>query len=188
MFSDTGPGQPAGRQQSSDTTEASRDMYTGKQASLQTSHGTIVIEFYDTDAPLAVENFIRLAQSGYYEGVTFHRVVKDFVIQAGDPTGTGAGGESAFGKTFADELNPSSASYQAGYRKGVVAMANRGPNTNSSQFFIMLKDNPLPHLYTIFGRVISGQDVVDAIGLVPTDRSDKPLDPVVIQKVVITDK
>lgn len=162
-----------------------QDDYQGKTAFLKTNKGDITLEFYADDAPKTVENFIRLAESGYYNGVIFHRVVKDFVIQAGDPTGTGAGGESIFGVTFNDELNPEADSYKQGYKKGVLAMANRGPNTNGSQFFIMLKDNPLPHLYTIFGKVTNGQDVVDEIGLVLVDQNDKPLEDVVIESVTI---
>jgi len=161
------------------------DKYKNKIAVLKTSMGDIELAFFPEDAPKAVENFIRLAESGYYNGVTFHRVVKDFVIQGGDPTGTGAGGESVFGPTFEDELDPSTPSYQRGYKKGVLAMANSGPNTNGSQFFILLKDNPLPHLYTIFGEVLSGQDVVDKIGLVEVGLGDKPLVDVVIEQVII---
>jgi cyclophilin family peptidyl-prolyl cis-trans isomerase len=152
--------------------------------------GKITVEFYDQDAPKAVENFLRLANAGYYDCLTFHRVAKGFVIQGGDPTGTGSGGDSAFGSPFADELNPSAASYKAGYRHGVLAMANAGPNTNTSQFFIMLGDVQLDHLYTIFGKVVSGLDVVDKIGQVditpelgPTD--GKPVTPVVMQSVKI---
>ena len=152
--------------------------------------GKIDLELYDKDAPLAVQNFLRLAESGYYNCLTFHRIAAGFVIQAGDPNGNGTGGVSAFGKPFADELNPSTPSYQAGYVKGVLAMANSGPNTNGSQFFIMLADNQLPHNYTIFGKVTSGLDVVDKIGQVPinpemgtTDGSPKT--PVVMQSVTI---
>jgi cyclophilin family peptidyl-prolyl cis-trans isomerase len=152
--------------------------------------GNITLEFYDKDAPLAVENFLRLANAGYYDCLTFHRVAKGFVIQGGDPKGDGSGGQSAFGKPFTDELNPDSVSYKAGYVKGVLAMANSGPNTNGSQFFIMLGDLPLDHKYTIFGKVTLGQDVVDKIGQVditpvmgPQDGS--PLVPVVMTKVMI---
>lgn len=156
--------------------------------------GDITVELYDKDAPKTVENFLRLANSGYYNCITFHRVAKGFVIQGGDPTGTGSGGESSFGGEFADELNPETPSYKAGYKKGVLAMANRGPNTNTSQFFIMLADGQLPHSYTIFGKVSSGLDVVDKIGAVdinpgpfgPTDGSPKT--PVVIEKAVIKAK
>ena len=156
-----------------------------KTALLKTSMGDIELEFYPKDAPKAVENFLTLAERGYYNGVIFHRVVKDFMIQGGDPTGTGRGGESMHGGDFEDELNLETESYRAGYQKGVLAMANRGPNTNSSQFFIMLKDNPLPHLYSIFGKVSSGQEVVDQIGLVPVDADDRPVTPVIINEVII---
>ncbi|MDP2932777.1 MAG: peptidylprolyl isomerase [bacterium] len=150
--------------------------------------GKITIEFYPEDAPKTVENFLGLAKKGYYNGAIFHRVIRDFMIQGGDPTGTGRGGESIFGAVFGDELNPTTASYQAGYRKGVVAMANRGPNTNGSQFFIMLKDSSLDHLYTIFGHVVAGQEAVDSIGATQTDKDDKPVTPVVIKEVIIKDK
>jgi len=161
------------------------DDFSNKTVTLKTSEGDIDLVFYPEDAPKAVENFIRLAESGYYDGVTFHRVVRDFVIQAGDPTGSGSGGESIFGGDFEDELDPSTVSYQAGYKKGVLAMANRGPNTNSSQFFIILADNPLPHLYTIFGEVKSGIKVVDEIGQVAVNSGDKPLEDVIIEKAVV---
>ncbi len=152
--------------------------------------GKMVLEFFDKDAPKAVENFLRLTDAGYYDCITFHRVAKGFVIQGGDPTGTGGGGESAFGSAFQDELDASTKSYQAGYKKGVLAMANSGPNTNGSQFFIMLDTVPLDHNYTIFGQVVSGLDVVEKIGQVaitpkmgPTDGS--PVEPVVMQSVKI---
>lgn len=139
-----------------------------KQAVLDTSMGKIVIQLYDQDAPKTVENFVCHIQQGYYNGVTFHRVAHGFVIQGGDPQGTGQGGVSVYGDTFEDELYPDTPSYQAGYVKGVVAMANRGPNTNGSQFFILLGDKPdLEHKYTIFGKVAAGQDVVDKIGALP---------------------
>lgn len=147
---------------------------------IETNKGTIVFETYDTDAPKTVENFITLAKKGYYNGVIFHRVIKDFMIQGGDPSGNGTGGP---GYTFADELNPNTESYKNGYARGVVAMANAGPNTNGSQFFIMHKDYPLPHNYTIFGRVISGIEVVDAIANAPRDGFDKPLEKIVMNKV-----
>ena len=150
---------------------------------LQTTMGDITFETYDTDAPNTVNNFITLAQKGFYDNVIFHRVIKGFMIQGGDPTGTGRGGP---GYTFADELNPSTPSYQAGYQTGVVAMANAGPNTNGSQFFIMLADTPLPHSYTIFGKVTKGQDVVDAIGNLPVDANDRPLTPPAIKDVIVT--
>ena len=147
--------------------------------------GDITFETYDADAPKAVQNFITLAQKGFYKNLTFHRVIKGFMIQGGDPSGNGAGGP---GYSFEDELNPATDSYKQGYIKGVVAMANAGPNTNGSQFFIMLQDTPLPHSYTIFGKVITGQDVVDAIGNVKTNSSDKPLDKVIIKSVTVNTK
>lgn len=155
--------------------------------------GEIKVQLYDQDAPKTVENFLRLTNAKFYDCMTFHRVAKNFVIQGGDPTGTGSGGLSAFGGEFADELNASTASYKAGYAKGVLAMANRGPNTNTSQFFIMLDDVELPKNYTIFGKVVAGLDVVDKIGavqIVPqlgaTDGS--PVEPIVIESAVISDK
>lgn len=149
---------------------------------LQTSAGDIQFETYDADAPKAVENFVTLAQRGFYDGLAFHRVIKSFMIQGGDPKGDGTGGP---GYAFEDELNPATESYQKGYRRGVVAMANSGQNTNGSQFFIMHQDYQLPHLYTIFGTVVAGQDVVDAIAEVPTGPNDKPLQPVFIKNVVV---
>ncbi|MDP3785205.1 MAG: peptidylprolyl isomerase [bacterium] len=149
---------------------------------LKTNFGEIQFETYDTDAPKAASNFITLAQKGFYNGLTFHRVIKGFMIQGGDPLGNGTGGP---GYTFEDELNPAAPSYQEGYKKGVVAMANAGPNTNGSQFFIMLEDTPLPRNYTIFGKVAKGQEVVDAIGQVPTGFNDRPKTAVVIQSVLV---
>ncbi|HUZ92694.1 MAG TPA: peptidylprolyl isomerase [Candidatus Paceibacterota bacterium] len=151
---------------------------------LKTSLGDITFATFDDDAPKTVQNFITLANKGFYNNVIFHRVISGFMIQGGDPTGTGTGGP---GYSFADELNPSTPSYQAGYVRGVVAMANAGPNTNGSQFFIMLQDTSLPHNYTIFGKVVSGQDVVDAIGNLPTNSNDRPLNPPVIKNVVVAD-
>jgi cyclophilin family peptidyl-prolyl cis-trans isomerase len=128
---------------------------------IETNKGTIVFETYDADAPATAKNFVDLANKGFYNGVIFHRVIPGFMIQGGDPTGTGRGGP---GYKFADELNPSTESYKKGYVKGTVAMANSGPNTNGSQFFIMLEDNlSLPPNYTIFGKVTKGQDVVSKI-------------------------
>jgi cyclophilin family peptidyl-prolyl cis-trans isomerase len=149
---------------------------------IQTNKGTIVFETYDADAPNTVNNFITLANKGFYNGLIFHRVILGFMIQGGDPTSTGAGGP---GYQFADELNPVTPSYQAGYVAGTVAMANSGPNTNGSQFFIMQADNPLPHLYTIFGKVLSGMDVVNSIAVVSVNSQDKPFTPVVMEKVTV---
>lgn len=150
---------------------------------IKTNMGDIAFETYDTDAPNTVNNFITLAQKGFYDGVIFHRVIDGFMIQGGDPTGTGMGGP---GYNFADELNPATESYKQGYKKGVVAMANAGPNTNGSQFFIMVADNPLPNNYTIFGKVVSGQDVADAISKVQTEANDKPVSEVKMEKVTVT--
>lgn len=147
---------------------------------IETNYGKIVFETYNEDAPNTVKNFITLANKGFYDGVIFHRVIPGFMIQGGDPSGNGTGGP---GYKFADELNPNTASYKAGYKKGVVAMANAGPNTNGSQFFIMHADYPLPNAYTIFGKVVSGQDVVDKIANVQTGANDKPVSPVTMTKV-----
>ena len=155
------------------------------QITLQTTMGNITFETYDADAPKATQNFITLTQKGFYNNLIFHRVIKGFMIQGGDPSGTGTGGP---GYSFEDELNPETDSYKQGYVKGVVAMANAGPNTNGSQFFIMLQDTLLPHNYTIFGKVIAGQDAVDAIGNVKTNSSDKPLDNVTIKSVTVNMK
>lgn len=147
---------------------------------LETNYGKIVIETYNEDAPNTVKNFVTLADKGFYNGLTFHRVIKGFMIQGGDPSGNGTGGP---GYKFNDELNPATPSYKAGYKKGVVAMANAGPNTNGSQFFIMHADYPLPNAYTIFGKVVEGQDVVDEIANVSVGASDKPVTPVVMKTV-----
>jgi cyclophilin family peptidyl-prolyl cis-trans isomerase len=149
---------------------------------IKTTLGDIQFETYDSDAPKAVNNFITLANKGFYNNVIFHRVIPGFMIQGGDPTGTGMGGP---GYKFEDELDPTTASYKAGYKKGVVAMANSGPNTNGSQFFIMLADYPLPNNYTIFGKVAKGQEVVDAIGALPRDANDRPLTPPLIKSVIV---
>jgi cyclophilin family peptidyl-prolyl cis-trans isomerase len=169
---------PAGYSVPSDCTGID---FNNDVAVLNTSLGTIKFQMYATDAPLAVVNFDCLIHRGYYNGIIFHRVIEGFMDQGGDPTGTGMGGTSVYGKNFADELNPSTASYKAGYQPGVLAMANAGPNTNGSQFFVMAVDYPLPNSYTIFGKVISGMDVVTKINQVQTDPStNKPLTPVTI--------
>ncbi len=150
-----------------------------KQVRITTNKGDIVIAFYPDTAPLAVSNFIYLASQGYYDNVIFHRVIKSFMIQGGDPTGTGRGGP---GYTFKDELGDDHT-----YTRGTVAMANAGPNTNGSQFFIMHQDYALPHDYTIFGHVTSGLDVVDAIATTTTDRADRPTSEIVMTKVAVED-
>lgn len=154
-------------------------------AAIQTNKGTIKFELLESDAPKTTENFITLAEKGYYDGVIFHRVIKGFMIQGGDPTGTGSGGEAAKGGRFNDEIDPSSTLYKTGYKKGVVAMANAGPNTNGSQFFIMHADYPLPPSYSIFGRVTDGLDIVDSIATTPTASGDRPVSDVKMEKVTI---
>ncbi len=154
-------------------------------ANIETNHGTIRFELLEQDAPNTTGNFIQLAGRGYYDGVIFHRVIKNFMVQGGDPTGTGRGGESAQGGKFADEINRSSEVYKTGYLAGTVAMANAGPNTNGSQFFIMHTDYQLPPNYTIFGRVVEGQDIVDKIANTATDRQDRPVQDVVMNKVTV---
>lgn len=151
---------------------------------IETTKGTIVFETYDADAPKTVGNFISLANKGFYNGLIFHRVIQGFMIQGGDPTGTGMGGP---GYKFADELDPNTPSYKAGYVRGTVAMANSGPNTNGSQFFIMQKDTSLPHNYSIFGKVVSGLDVVDAIAGAQRDGNDKPLQDIKMTKVTVAE-
>jgi cyclophilin family peptidyl-prolyl cis-trans isomerase len=143
---------------------------------LHTNHGAIEIELFPEDAPKTVENFTRLAGDGFYDGLIFHRVIPDFMIQGGDPTGTGSGGP---GYTFEDEPN------RHRVERGALAMANAGPNTNGSQFFIVTAE-ACPWLdgkHTVFGRVTSGMDVVDAISAVETDASDRPREEVTIQRV-----
>ncbi len=156
-----------------------------RKAVIQTNMGTIRFQLLESEAPKTTENFITLAEKGYYDGVIFHRVIKGFMIQGGDPTGTGRGGQSAWGGRFDDEINSSSEVYKRGYKAGTVAMANAGPNTNGSQFFIMHADYPLPPNYTIFGRVTEGQEVVNAVALTDRDRNDKPLSEVKMEKVSI---
>lgn len=151
-------------------------------ATIVTNKGTITIELFSNDAPKTVANFVKLAQKGFYNGVIFHRVIKNFMIQGGDPTGTGRGDP---GYKFEDELNANTDSYKRGYVRGTVAMANSGPNTNGSQFFIMHKDTPLPHSYSIFGRVTSGMDVVDAIAASKTDATDRPVEKITMTKVTV---
>ena len=157
---------------------------------IETTKGNIELELFESDAPKTVANFIGLTEQGYYNGIIFHRISKGFVIQGGDSTGTGRGGKSIYGKEFEDELNPSAPSYKEGYKRGTVAMANRGPNTNTSQFFIMLSDVPMPKNYTIFGKVTKGMNVVDsiaAVDIIPQmgDTDGKPKIDVVMKKVTV---
>jgi len=145
-------------------------------ANMNTTLGTIAIEFFDDDAPKTVENFRKLASDGFYDGVIFHRVIPDFMIQGGDPQGTGSGGP---GYTFEDEFN------QRKVVRGALAMANAGPNTNGSQFFIVTIDAApwLDGKHTVFGQVTAGIDAVDAIEATPTGRQDRPTDPPSIESI-----
>ena len=183
-------------------------------AVMRTSMGDISIRLFGKEVPRTVENFVTHAKEGYYDGLTFHRVINDFMIQGGDPTGTGCGGESVFGAAFEDEFHPALHNL-----RGALSMANAGPNTNGSQFFIVqAKEAPLqllslmrkypdsypaetidnyaavggtPHLdyrHSVFGQVFDGMDVVDAIAAVETDAADKPVKPVTIVSVDIEEK
>ncbi|HEX2153427.1 MAG TPA: peptidylprolyl isomerase [Acidimicrobiia bacterium] len=154
------------------------DLETSYSAKLETNQGDIVIELDAARSPVAVNNFVHLARDGYYDDVIFHRVVPGFVIQGGDPTGTGRGGP---GYKFRDELEGA-----GDYSRGTVAMANAGPNTNGSQFFICLDDVGLPHSYTIFGQVAEGMEAVDAIAGLPL-QGERPTEDAVIQSVEITE-
>ncbi len=155
---------------------------TNPHVVLETNQGSIEVELYPDIAPKAVKNFIELSKKGYYNGVVFHRVIKRFMIQGGDPTGTGAGGESIYGATFEDEYAPN----VVFDKPGLLAMANRGPNTNGSQFFITTV--PTPHLnggHTIFGKVVSGFDVVQKIENTRTNRNGKPVEDQIIKKAYL---
>lgn len=155
-------------------------------AVMKTSMGEVVLRFFPEIAPKAVENFEGLAKKGYYDGVIFHRVIEDFMIQGGDPLGTGYGGKSLWGGTFANETHPD----HVFDRKGILAMANSGKDTNGSQFFITLGACEwLNGGYTIFGEVVEGQDVVDAIGDVEVHPStNKPVKPVTIESVTFEER
>ncbi len=155
-------------------------MLTGKHVVVvATSKGDITLELDANAAPKTVTNFVNLAASGYYNGLTFHRVIPGFMIQGGDPNGNGTGGSSIYGAKFEDEINSTGALYRTGYKTGVIAMANAGPNTNGSQFFIMDADYPLPPNYTIFGHATAGTDVIHAIAKVNRDPSnDMPMEEV----------
>lgn len=183
---------------------------TANYAAIVTDFGNIIMRLYPDDAPKTVKNFATLAKTGYYNGLLFHRVAKDFVIQGGDPNGDGSGGESIYGATFEDEINADSlglaqdvkdlyqALYGYQYRKditshhvvaGSLAMANRGANTNGSQFFIVTKsDQPgLDGKHTVFGEVVDGMSVVDQINNVEVGHNDRPASPVIIKTVLTAD-
>jgi len=151
-------------------------------AKFQTNMGNFDIELYPREVPKTVENFVGLAMKNYYNGITFHRIIDNFMIQGGDPTGTGMGGESYWGGEFADEFSPNLLHDVP----GVLSMANAGPNTNGSQFFIILVPTPwLNGKHSVFGKVFQGLDIVQKIGKVRTNASDKPIESVVIQKLSI---
>ncbi|WP_125710247.1 peptidylprolyl isomerase [Companilactobacillus zhongbaensis] len=181
---------------------------SGSKVTLKTNHGDIAIQLFDDLAPKTVKNFVELAEKGYYDGVIFHRVIPDFMIQGGDPTGTGAGGESIYGGSFEDEFSD-----ELFNLTGALSMANAGPNTNGSQFFIVSNENMpkrmikdmasagypeeiiaayknggtpwLDHRHSVFGQVVSGMDVVQEISRVKRDGGDKPVDDVVIESVLV---
>ena len=157
----------------------------GGHAVIETDRGAIELKFLEGDAPRAVENFRLLAEHHYYDGLTFHRIIPGFMIQGGDPNGDGTGGQSAWGPEFPDEIRPDSALYKGGYKRGLVAMANHGADTNGSQFFIMHQDYELQPNYVLFAWVTKGLDIVDALASVPTSSDDRPLTPVVIKTVTI---
>lgn len=151
------------------------------EAVIKTSKGDITVKLFASEAPTTVNNFVFLAREGFYDGVIFHRVIKGFMLQGGDPTGTGRGGP---GYRFDDELQ---ASRDRGYKLGTLAMANAGPNTNGSQFFIMHADYGLPPQYSVFGKTIDGLDIVDEIGNTATGAADKPVEDIVIETIEISE-
>jgi cyclophilin family peptidyl-prolyl cis-trans isomerase len=150
------------------------------KATLHTNHGLVEIELFPNEAPKTVDNFTKLARDGFYDGLTFHRVIPDFMIQGGDPTGTGSGGP---GYSFEDEFN------EHKVVRGALAMANAGPNTNGSQFFIVTAEEAswLDGKHTVFGQVTSGMDAVDKISELPRDGRDKPHEPALIERVELED-
>jgi cyclophilin family peptidyl-prolyl cis-trans isomerase len=149
-------------------------------ATMHTNHGPIQLELFDEDAPKTVENFRKLSADGFYDGVVFHRVIPDFMIQGGDPEGTGTGGP---GYTFEDEIN------EHKVVRGALAMANAGPNTNGSQFFLVTVDEApwLDGKHTVFGRITSGMETVDKIEGLPTDARDRPTEPALIERIELGD-
>jgi cyclophilin family peptidyl-prolyl cis-trans isomerase len=161
-------------------TELKKDTIT--VAVIKTNMGTIELELFAKKAVKTVENFVGLIEKKYYNGIIFHRVIDNFMIQGGDPTGTGMGGESIWGKPFEDEVN-TGLKHES---EGILSMANAGPNTNGSQFFITLKATPwLDGRHTVFGKVIKGMDVVKAIGKVKTGQNDKPVTNVTMESVTV---
>ncbi len=154
------------------------DTQKSYSATIETTAGTLVADLFASEVPNTVNNFVFLARDSFYEDVIFHRVIKGFMIQGGDPTGTGRGGP---GYRFNDET------VARPYSRGTLAMANAGPNTNGSQFFIMHQDYPLPPNYTIFGKLTQGEDVLDSIATAPTGSQDRPSNPVTIKSITIAE-
>jgi cyclophilin family peptidyl-prolyl cis-trans isomerase len=170
------------------TSEESKPPASNRVAVIETGLGTVKIELLYNEAPKTAENFRLLAERGFYNGTIFHRVIRGFMIQGGDPKGDGTGGETANRQPLPNEINFRSSLYQGGYRRGLVAMANKGtPETGTSQFFIMHQTNALAPSYTIFGRVTEGMDVVDKIATTPTSGPplDRPTAPVKMTRVYI---
>jgi cyclophilin family peptidyl-prolyl cis-trans isomerase len=168
-------------QQWSSPPEMVIDTDTTYTATIRTNRGEITCRLFADESPATVNNFVFLAREGFYDGVIFHRVIEGFMIQGGDPTGTGTGGP---GYKFADELQ---AARDRGYRMGTLAMANAGPDTNGSQFFITHQDVGLPPQYAVFGKATDGLDVVDAIARTATDARDRPHEDVVIETVEVSE-
>lgn len=168
---------------------APRQSGPNRTAVLETDAGNIKFELLENEAPKTAENFRLLAERGFYNGTIFHRVISGFMIQGGDPNGDGTGGQTATGQPLTNEINRSSPLYQGGYRRGLVAMANKGiPETGSSQFFIMHQTYPLQPNYTVFGRVVEGMDVVDKIAAAPNtgpSGQNRPVTPVKMNKVYV---
>lgn len=160
--------------------ELTVDLSKKYTATIKTNHGDVEIDLDVERSPQTVNNFVFLAREGYYDNVIFHRVIEGFMIQGGDPTETGTGGP---GYKFRDEIEGAGS-----YERGTVAMANAGPNTNGSQFFIMHKDVGLPHSYTIFGKVSNGLEVVDSIATSDTNQNDRPHADVTIESITISEK
>jgi peptidyl-prolyl cis-trans isomerase-like 1 len=178
-------GRAIARTMCDDPVWAAHEQFGAPEVALHTSHGTVTLELYYKHAPKTCQNFFELAKRGYYDDVVFHRVIKDFMIQGGDPTGTGRGGESVFGGKFEDEISKGLRHVGA----GILVMANSGPNTNKSQFFITLAPTPwLDGKHAIFGRVSSGMSVVRAIGAVKVDKNDRPVKEVKILRCDCDDK
>jgi len=175
------PGEPA--------KAPARQNQPNRTAVIETDAGNIKFELLENEAPRTAENFRLLAERGFYNGTIFHRVISGFMIQGGDPNGDGTGGQTATGQPLPNEINRSSPLYQGGYRRGLVAMANKGiPETGSSQFFIMHQTYPLQPNYTVFGRVVEGMDVVDKIAAAPNtgaSNQNRPVTPVKMNKVYV---